>query len=135
MPWNVVIAKNTSQTIGDFFDIQLPDRTSFPRIFINFIMLNSAWNNRVIEKGNICSITNVDTPNFCMTPSESQHDTNQSHFIICQGTNSVNGIYSRITIASEDWFMSSTDRDYNDFLFSICDRGLDASLLNDTNVS
>ncbi len=135
MTWNVIIAKNTSQTIGDYFDIILPDRTFYPHLYISFIMLNSAWDNKIIVNDNVCSITNINTPNFCITPSQSSYDVNQSHFIVCQGTNNNNGICSRITVACEDWHMSITDRDYNDFIFSICDKGLSESLMNDTHVS
>ena len=54
--WNIVIAKNISQTAGDYFDITLPDRTFYPNLFMSFILLNSAWDTRTIVSGNICSI-------------------------------------------------------------------------------
>ena len=133
--WNVVIAKNISQTAGDYFDITLPDRTAYPNLFMSFILLNSAWDSRTIVSGNICSITNVSTPNFCITDSQSQYDANEAHFIICQGTNTFNGIYSRVTIATEDWHMSTTDKDYNDFTFSLCSRTFASGCMNDTNVA
>ncbi len=134
LTWNVVIAKNTSQTVGDYFDIPLPNKKFYPTLFINFILLNGAWNNKIIVRDNICSITNLNTLNYCITPVQSQYDANQSHFIVCQGTNAHCGIYSRLTIACEDWNMATTDRDYNDLIFSIADVGICDNLLNDINV-
>lgn len=122
--WNVIFAKTTSQTSGDYVDIPFPDMTYYPNgnFYIAFILLNGAWDNRTIVRDNICSITNTDTPNFCIKPSQSLYDVNESHFINIKGLNSVYGYYTRIAIGSEDWHMATTDRDYNDFSFSISSR-------------
>lgn len=137
--FNVVIAKNTSQTKGDYFDIALPDRMSYPNLHIVFILLCSAWTHRTIVSGNICSIsaslmdnTNL---NFCIDPSKSIGDINQSHFIISQGLSTTFGIYTRIIIGIEDLPMSGTDRDYNDCMIAISSKTISESQLNDTTIS
>ena len=66
--WNVAFAKNTSQTAGDYIDVSFPDMTYYPsdNFYISFILLNSAWDNRIIIRDNVCNITNINTPNFCI---------------------------------------------------------------------
>lgn len=138
--FNVLIAKNTSQTNGDYFDIQLPDDTFYPQMYIVFVLINSAWNFRTIVSGNTCSIQS-NVPNFCINPSVSNYDMLQSHFIVSQCINSVYGIATRMTITMEDWifnlvdsYTDLADRDYNDFIFSIGTRFINESMTNDTNI-
>ena len=137
MTWNVVIAKNTSQTQGDYFDIAFPDMTYYPsdNFYISFILINAAWDERTIINGNICSITNVGYDNYCIKPSESQYDENISHFINSQGINSFDGIFTRLVIACEDWTMNITDKDYNDLLFCVSSRLISENNINDTSTS
>lgn len=122
--WNVAFAKNTSQTAGDYIDVPFPDMTYYPsdNFYISFILLNSAWDNRIIIRDNICSITNLNAPNFCINPSKSLYDINKSHFINIKGSNTFYGYFTRITFGSEDWHIENTDKDYNDFSFSISSR-------------
>jgi hypothetical protein len=133
--WTVAIAKNTSQTAGDYLDIEFPDRTHYPNLYIAFILVNAAWDNRTIVSGNLCSITNVDYENYCINSSKSLYDVDESHFIISCGINTTFGIFSRITFGCEDWEMSTTDRDYNDLKFSIASKAISESLTNDTSIS
>lgn len=136
MTWNIVIAKNTSQTQGDYFDIPFPDMTYYPndKFYISFIIINNAWSTRTIVRNNICSITNVGYDNYCIKPSESQYDKNISHFINSQGINSLNGIMTRLVIACEDWTMNITDKDYNDLIFSVGSRYISENLMNDSSL-
>ena len=80
-------------------------------------------------------MTNVNTENFCIDPSKSLYDVNEAHFIISCGINTSMGIFSRISIACEDWSMNITDKDYNDLSFSISSRYLDDNQINDSSVS
>ncbi len=140
--FNVLIAKNTSQTIGDYWDIALPDSTFYPNLYIVIIMLNSAWDSRLIISGNTCSITNIGAPNYCINPSKSNYDVNESHFINIQCVNAIYGVPNRLSIAMEDWIFNMVppytdvaDRDYNDFIISIGSAMLDDSYVNDTTIS
>jgi len=133
--WVVIIAKNTSHTIGDYFDIELPNSTSYPKLYISFILLNTAFDNKINIVNDTYSITNINTPNFCIDPSKSLYDTNQSHFIILKGKNNMYGFNSHITICCEDWHMASTDKDYNDFIFSISSKYISDIFINDNSSS
>jgi hypothetical protein len=135
--WNVLIAKNTSQTLGDYFDVEFPDMTYYPpnNFYIVFILINAAWDSRTIVSGNICSITNTGYNNFCIDPSKSQTDVNKSNFICCQGVNSFDGICTRVVVACEDWIASETDYDYNDLIFFVGSRVISDAMINDTSTS
>jgi len=135
--WNVAFAKNITQTGGDYIDVSFPDMTYYPNgnFYIAFILINSAWDNRTIVNGNICSITNVNHDNYCIDSSKSLYDTDKAHFINSQGINANFGIYSRISIASEDWTSVITDNDYNDLLFSVSSRFVSDLNINDTSIN
>ncbi len=140
--FNVLIAKNTSQTVGDYWDIQTPDSTAYPTLYIALVLVNSAWDKRTIVSGNVCDITTLNTPNYCIDPIKSDFDTTQSHFIISQCYNSKSGLATRITIAMEDWIFNETeqydstaDRDYNDFIISISSPMISDIMTNDTDLS
>ena len=74
-------------------------------------------------------------PNFCIDSSKSITDTNQPHFVVIQGTNNLLNCASRITIGCEDWYLDRTDRDYNDFLFSISSRFFGELGINDDDIN
>jgi hypothetical protein len=133
--FNVLVAKNTSQTIGDYWDIPIPDDTNYPNLYLVLVLVNSGWDSRTIVSGNTCSIPTTNIPNFCIDPSKSIYDENKSHFIILQCKNSVYGIPNRISIAIEDWLFGQTDNDYNDFLISISSACLGDAMVNDTSTS
>jgi hypothetical protein len=128
--YNVIIANSNSQTIGDFFDIEFPDPTSYPTLYVVFWLLNGAWDNRTNIQDNICSITTNNSINFCVNPSYSLQDVNKSHFIFVNGINTVYGIPSRISIGVEDDLIGNTN-DYANFKFSISSRFFNEVQTND----
>ena len=134
--WNVLFANFNEQTQGDYIDIDLPDRTRFPKLFLALILINDAWRNKTIENVNlkICSVPgNLDY--FCINPDNSKADVGDSHCVNIQGFSNIYGVQNRISVAFEDWYMDQTDNDYNDVVISIQDAYLDDDNVNDTSIS
>ena len=129
--WNVLMAVNKVHTIGDYWDIELPDSTFYPDLYLSIIVLNGAWKIRNIINNNICSV-NYSLPSFCINPSVSTSDSGLSHFIVLQGYNSNANLLTRLLISVEDWYSSSTDNDYNDIIFSISGKHYDNINVNET---
>ena len=132
--WDVLIAVNTTQTLGDYWDIILPDRTFYPNLYLAIIVLNDSWSSRTIVSGTTCNITNT-TPNFCIDSSKSVTDTNTAHFINLQGYNSNYGVLTRLVIGIEDWYSSLTDNDFNDILLAVSSKFYSELQINDTSSS
>lgn len=134
LTFNVVFAKSTSQTVGDYFDIQLPDTTAYPILYLVLVVLNGAWDTRTIVSGNTCSInySGGSILNYNITPSESISDVGKSHYILVSGTNTVYGYVGRISFGVEDALISGTN-DYAELKFSISDRMISDVQTNDTN--
>jgi hypothetical protein len=86
LTWNVLFANCNEQVNGDYIDIELPDTTQYPNLYLSIIIINDVWKNKTIinENQNICSIPgNKDY--FSINPQKSNADIGQSHFIIIQG--------------------------------------------------
>lgn len=43
LTWNVAIANTKSQVSGDYFDIQLPDSTYYPSLYVCLLIVKDAW--------------------------------------------------------------------------------------------
>jgi hypothetical protein len=135
IPFTVIFAKNTSQKIGDYFDINLFDTPQYPNLYIVFVVLNGAWKKRIIVSRNTCKITSSHVLTYCMDPSKSIKDVGKSHFINIQGVNTTYGIPTRVTVGIEDYTLAQTDRDYNDLLFSISSKNISESHMNDNIIN
>jgi len=136
IPWNVLFANFNQQTQGDYIDIDLPDSTFYPKLYLALILINDAWKSRTIEDAGqmICSVPgNLDY--FCINPNYSNVDVGLSHCVNIQAYNEPNGLQNRICVAFEDWFMAKTDRDYNDVVLAIQDAFLDTDNINDSSIS
>lgn len=134
--WNVLFADFNKQTQGDYVDIELPDSTFYPNLYLALILVNDAWKSRTVvdETLKICSVPgNLDY--FCITPGYSNADVGQSHCMNIQGYNNPNGLQDRVGVAYEDWYIASTDRDYNDVVLTIQDAFLDSNNVNDSTIS
>ena len=134
--WNVLFANFNQQTQGDYIDIEMPDRTSFPNLYLALILINDAWKSRTIVDAsqNICSVPGT-LDYFCINPNYSNVDVSLSHCVNIQAYNETNGLQNRICVAFEDWYMAQTDRDYNDVVLAIQDAFLDTDNVNDTTIS
>lgn len=129
--YNVVIANSNSQTVGDYFDIFIPDISAYPTLYIVFYVLNGAWDTRTIVSGNICSIDTYNSLNYCIDPSQSLSDPGNSHFIFVNGVNTHYGITPRISVSVDDELMATSNKDYNNLKFSVSSRFLNESEIND----
>lgn len=134
--YNVLFANTNEQSIGDFVDIPLPDTTFYPNLYLSLILINDAWTYRTVvdPTQKICSIPG-DMDYFCINPSYSNKDVNQSHTVNIQGKNSEISIKSRVVYAFEDWYMNKTDRDYNDIVLSVSSVYIDSLNTNDSSLS
>ena len=134
--WNVLFANFNSHTDGDYIDVELPNSTHYPNLYLALILINDAWRNKTItnETLKICSIqSNLDY--FSIDPDKSNADISDSHMIIIQASNSKYGLHNRICIAFEDWYMNKCDKDYNDVVISLQDAQLDQNNINDVSLS
>ncbi len=130
--WNVLFANMKSQNIGDYIDILLPDRTLYPMLFLAIACIPNGWNNKTIidSEKKICSLPGTSTY-FSINSAHSNADIGSSHSINIQGTNSIMGVLSRVTIAFEDKLLAATDKDYNDVIISISSAYFDTICTND----
>jgi hypothetical protein len=136
--FNVLFANCNAQTEGDYVDIDLPDDTFYPNLYLVLVLFNDIWTNRIIENetNKICSIySNQDY--FCIHPDKSNtsdypgNDTNQSHCIVTRGFNSIEGKNVRVVVGFEDHYIDITDKDYNDVVLVITDPLNDELNVND----
>lgn len=131
--FNVCIANSNSQTVGDYFDISFPDVTFYPNIFLVFVLLNGAWDTRTIISGNICSMDPNAIANYCINPSQSSSDINQSHFICVNGINTQVGAPTTISFGTETQALS-VSKDYSNLKFSISSAYLNSVATSDTYI-
>jgi hypothetical protein len=125
LQWNVVIANTTAQTAGDYFDIQLPDATYYPSLYVCFLIVKDAWTLReIVDAGqNICKISNISRFHYCIHPQKCYYDKNRSHYVLCNGIDTTTGIKTRITFGVEDDRHGFyCDSDCNDLIFSLSSR-------------
>lgn len=131
--WNVLFANSNAQTTGDYFDIELPDRTLYPNLFLALAIIPNGWTNRnIIDISNKIYSLSGSTTYFNINKTYSSIDTTSSHTINIQGYDQVNGILSRVVLAFEDRQMSSTDKDYFDVIVSVSCAYFDEININDT---
>ena len=136
--YNVVMPNVKEQDNGDYFDIDLPDMTLYPNLYLSLILIPNAWLKRTIINASlsICSIPgNLDY--FCIDPSFStgKMDPNIAHTINIQGYNTNQNILTRLGLAFEDRYMAYfSDRDYNDIIFYISSVFFDNNNINETNL-
>lgn len=134
--WNVLFASTKTQTYGDYVDIELPNPSSYPTMYIAFILLVKVWETKTIVNGNVCSISSTNAVyNYCIDPSKSYNDVNNSHFIVMQGKNIGMNMFSHLIIGCEDNIFNYSDRDYNDVILSLSSRFLSDTQLNDTSLN
>ena len=133
LTFNMAIANTNSQVTGDYFDIQLPDPTAYPNIYLVLALINGAWTTRTIVSGNQCSIQigAVGTATYCINPAQSLQDVGLAHFILVNGYNSVFGLNSNIAIGIEDDPIASSNRDYANVKLAVSSRTINDSLTND----
>jgi len=136
LTFNIAIANTNSQIAGDYFDLELPDSTAYPNIFLVLALINGAWTTRTIVSGNKCSIQigAVGTTTYCINPSQSLQDSGLAHFILVNGINSVFGINSNIAIGLEDDPIASSNLDYANVKIGLSSRTINENLTNDTEL-
>ena len=130
------MANTNSQVTGDFFDIQMPDSTSYPNIYLVLALINGAWTTWTIVSGNRCSIQigAVGTSTYCINPTQSLQDVGVKHFILVCGYNSTFGVHSNIAIGIEDDPIASSNLDYSNVKIAVSSRMINDSLTNDSEL-
>lgn len=134
--WNVAFANFNEQNQGDYLNIDLPENTNYPNLYLALMIINGAWDQKTIvnQEQKICSIPGNDLVYFSITPSQSISDTNYSHCIVIKAYSSHIGLQNRVCLAFEDWHMNFSDRDYNDVVISLQDAFLDDNNINDNSI-
>ena len=125
LQWNVAIANTKAQTAGDYFDIQLPDSTYYPSLYVCFLIVKDAWVLReIVDAGqNICKISNISRFHYCIHPQKCYYDKGRSHYVVCNGLDDTTGIKTRITFSVEDDRHGFyCDGNCNDLIFSLSSR-------------
>lgn len=132
--FNVAFASSLSQTEGDYVDVALPNIPG--DLYLVIILLVNVWSTRTIVSGNRCSIDSTNAKyNYCIKPSLSVNDMINSHFIVIQGKNTNQGIFSHIVLGIEDDIFAFSDKDYNDFQIGIGSRSILSAQVNDNSLS
>ena len=125
LQWNVAIANTKAQTDGDYFDIQLPDPTYYPSLYVCFLIVKDAWALRKIidANQNICKISNVSRFHYCIHPQKCYYDKERPHYICSTGLDTTTSIKTRITFGVEDerhgYYCGCN---YNRIIFSLSSR-------------
>lgn len=140
--FNVLYANCLAQTAGDYVDIDLPDDTFYPNLYLVLLLFNDVWQSRIIEDSNlkICSI-NSNQDYFCIDKTKSDtsnyagNDTNNSHMIVSRGFNSIDAKNVRLVVGFEDHYSDITDNDYNDVVLVIVDPLNDDNNYNDNSLN
>lgn len=133
LSWNVLFAHSNAQTHGDYWDLDLPDSTHYPNLYLNIILLLNSWSeNKINISDNLFKFNNniykkIYNNNFLY----SFIDNNIAHSINLQGTNTKDNINTRMIVAFEDWPGNKYDLDYNDIILSISSVFFDENNLND----
>lgn len=125
LTWNVAIANSKAQTVGDFFDIELPDPTAYPSLYICFLVVKDVWEKREIVDANnkICRINNIAKFHYCIHPQKCIYDRDKAHYLCLNGLDSKTGIKTRIVIGVEDERHGFyCDAGFSDLIFSISSR-------------
>lgn len=135
LDWNVLFANCNAQSHGDYWDIDLPDDTHYPNLYLNIIMLLNSWSEKKLQiKDNIFNFKNtIHKRIYHNNYLYSYIDNNTSHSINLQGTNTKDNINTRIIIGFEDWPLPNSDLDYNDIILSISSVFFDETNLNDNS--
>ncbi len=130
----VAMANCKEQAVGDYFDIQLPDLTAMPNVYLVLRILGGAWDSRTIVSGNKCSIssTSPGVTNYCINPVYSGTDTNLAHFIGVNGVNASSGLYTNISYGVEDDVINESNRDYANIKFAVADVFLHDLFINNS---
>ena len=133
--WNVLMAKTNAQTVGDYFDIVLPQKYLYKKLHLALMIVNRAWDFRTIVSGKKCTMyTTPSLFQFSLLSSQNTPDADQAHHIICQGKNTNTSIYTRVVVCSDDWNMKWSDKDYHDVILSVSSRVMGASQMYETHV-
>lgn len=125
LTWNVCIANSLAQEEGDYFDIELPDSTYYPTLYVCFLIIKDAWVLREVVdiNKNICKINNISRFHFCVNPQKCYYDYNRSHYICLNGLDETTGIRTRVVFGVEDDRKSVyCNRDFCDLIFSLSNR-------------
>ena len=132
----MAIANTNSQIAGDYFDIELPEPTTYPNIYLVLALINGAWTDRTIISGNRCRIEigANDTSTYCINPEQSLQDVGLKHFILVSGISDIFGVYANIAIGIEDESIASSNLDYANVKLAISSRSMNASFTNDTSL-
>lgn len=133
LTFNVLFANCHAQSLGDYWDIELPDNTLYPNLFLVLLLVTDGWTRNVTYSGSVYTIT--PTMYFGIKSSFSSTDTSSPHTINIKGYNGSNGIVNRIILAFEDLSSANTDWDYNDVILSVSGHFSDENLNNDTSIS
>ena len=131
--WNVLMANCNSQTHGDYWDIDLPDFTFYPKLYFNIIMLLKTWNNNEVNiKNNIYNFnSSVKNQIYHNNFIYSTINKNKCHSVNLQGTSNTENINTRMIIGWEDWPLPESDLDFNDIILSISSVHYDETVTND----
>jgi hypothetical protein len=134
--WQMLFANAKVQPLNTFIDIDLPDNTYYPSLYLALILID----------GGFAASTEVDPsqdeyqcpgnlPFYCLNPSFNIINPNERHMISSQGRSQYNGLYTRVVIAFEDMPFMRSDRDYNDVVLSLSSVFLDETHTNDSAIS
>jgi hypothetical protein len=133
LSFKVAFINWNAQSVGDYIDVPLPDRTFYPRLYVVLVLINDAWASRVFASQ---QYTLLSPPAFyCTDSSQSTEDVSQSHSIHMSGYNSVMGCFTHVCVAFEDWPVATTDMDYNDVIVALSSAALDDTITNNDSFS
>jgi len=132
LTYTVAFANCLIQTSGDYIDIQIPDGMNY---LVLLLCSNGFPSASLNEDGSYSLPSNIDY--FCIDPSRSASNIDQSHSINIKGYSSIHHRNQHLLLAFEDKTFVKCDRDYNDVLIvlgcpSIMDLGLS---MNDDTVT
>ena len=130
--FNILIANSIAHILGDYFDVVVPD---YPNVYLIIIVSNNSWINKNIINDNICNFNITDF--YCINPSFSSIDNGLSHFVMINGSNTILGINSTISIGCETFNFNSINctNSYNGLKFSLSSMFVNETFTNDNLIN
>ena len=129
--WKLLFANCLSQSYGDYIDIDLPDSTKYPKLFLHIILLLNGFNYIKKINNNHYNFTNRKYYFYNNNHNLATKDIKYSHAINIKAYNNFNAIATRILVAFEDWAYPRSDADYNDVVLSISSVFFDDNIINE----
>ena len=113
--WKILFADSNKQSIGDYWDVTLPDSFNYNVTYLMLMLVSDGYGQ--ITPHEVEGYYNMSPVGYFVNNSTySTIDQGQCHCLITRGISNISFINLRLIVAWEDKTFSVCDRDYNDVI-------------------